>query len=171
MIYRIVIILLIAAYLQSCDNEFSLEGMDTQQKTVLFCFPTTKGDTTLIQVSQSTSVNNQMINIISKPSINFTVNGREKEIKFNEKPTAMLPPNSYYVLGELKEKDRINIEVSYPDLTVAKSETEIPELFPLIKSEIALINGDYGKEIHFVVSFKDNAATKDYYGIRVLRKK
>ena len=171
MIYRIVIILLIAAYLQSCDNEFSLEGMDTQQKTVLFCFPTTKGDTTLIQVSQSTSVNNQMINIINKPSINFTVNGREKEIKFNEKPTAMLPPNSYYVLGELKEKDRINIEVSYPDLTVAKSETEIPEPFPLIKAEIALKNGDYGKEIHLVISFKDNAATKDYYGIRVLRKK
>lgn len=35
MIYRIVIILLIAAYLQSCDNEFSLEGIDTQQK--LYC--------------------------------------------------------------------------------------------------------------------------------------
>lgn len=94
-----------------------------------------------------------------------------KKIKFNEKPTAMLPPNSYYVLGELKEKDRINIEVSHPDLTVAKSETEIPEPFPLIKAEIALKNGDYGKEIHLVISFKDNAATKDYYGIRVLRKR
>lgn len=164
-------ILLLASFLQSCDNEFSLDGMDIQRKTVLFCIPATIGDTTLIQVSQSTVVNNQAADKESKPSIIFKLNGTEKEIKFNEEPTVLLPANSYYVLGKLKEKDKIDIEVFYPNMSVARSQTEMPGSFPLNEFEVILKDGEYGKEIQFQISFKDDAATKDYYGIRIIRKK
>lgn len=164
-------ILLLLSFLQSCDNEFSLNRLDSPPKTVLYCIPATIGDTILIQVSQSTTVNNQVTNKGSQPYIIFKLNGIEKEIRFNEESTPLLPANSYYVLGKLMEKDRIDIEVSYPDMPVTRAQTEIPGRFPLNKSEVVLKDGEYGKEIQFQISFKDDATTKDYYGIRIIRKK
>ena len=143
--------------LSSCTYEFSIDDIEAKRKPVVFCMPNTLGDTTLIQVSQSTTVNNKGTNTSAKPDITFKLNGVEKVIKYTDKATDLLPANSYYVLGKLKEGDKIDMEASYPDMPTAKSSTVIPQ--PL-----------YGREIQFRISFTDNAETKDYYGVRIIRK-
>lgn len=155
--------------LSSCTYEFNIDDIEAKRKPVIFCMPNTLGDTTLIQVSQSTTVNNKGTNTSAKPDITFKLNGVEKVIKYTDKATDLLPANSYYVLGKLKESDKIDLEVSYPDMPTAKSSTVIPQPFPLDKWEMVLGNGSYGREIQFRISFTDNAETKDYYGMRIVR--
>ena len=177
--------------LSSCTYEFNIDDVEAKRKPVIFCMPNTLGDTTLIQVSQSMNVNNKGINSSAKPDITFKLNGVEKEIKYIDKATDLLPANSYYVLGKLKEGDKIDMEASYPDMPTAKSSTVIPQPFmeasypdmptaksstvipqpfPLDKWDMILKDGSYGREIQFRISFTDNADTKDYYGVRIIRK-
>ena len=156
--------------LSSCTYEFNIDDVEAKRKPIIFCMPNTLGDTTLIQVSQSMNVNNKGTNSSAKPDITFKLNGVEKEIKYTDKATDLLPANSYYVLGKQKEGDKIDMEVSYPDIPTAKSSTVIPQPFPLDKWDMILKDGSYGKEIQFRISFTDNAETKDYYGIRIINK-
>ena len=127
--------------LSSCTYEFSIDDIEAKRKPVVFCMPNTLSDTTLIQVSQSTTVNNKGTNTTDKPDITFKLNGVEKEIKYTDKATDLLPDNSYYVLVKLKEGDKIDLEASYPDMPMAKSSTVIPQAFPLDKWEMVLENG------------------------------
>ena len=99
--------------LSSCTYEFNIDDVEAKRKPVIFCMPNTLGDTTLIQVSQSMNVNNKGTNTSAKPDVTFKLNGVEKEIKYTEKATDLLPANSYYVLGKLKEGDKIDMEASY----------------------------------------------------------
>lgn len=156
--------------LSSCTYEFNIDDVEAKRKPVIFCMPNTIGDTTLIQVSQSMSVNNKGTNTAVRPDISFKLNGEEKEIKYTDKATELLPANSYYVLGKLKEGDKIDMEASYPDMPTAKSSTIIPQPFPLDKWDMILKDGTYGREIQFRISFTDNAKTKDYYGVRIVHK-
>lgn len=156
--------------LSSCTYEFNIDDVEAKRKPVIFCMPNTLGDTTLIQVSQSNNVNNKGTNTTAKPDITFKLNGMEKEIKYTDKATDLLPANSYYVLGKLKEGDKIDMEASYPDMPTAKSSTVIPQPFPLDKWDMILKDGSYGREIQFRISFTDNADTKNYYGIRIISK-
>lgn len=168
--YRFIYIASLLIILSSCTYEFNINDVETKRKPVVFCMPNTLGDTTLIQVSQSITVNNKGINITAKPDISFKLNGEEKEIKYTDKATDLLPANSYYVLGKLKEGDKINLEASYPDMPIARSSTVIPQSFPLDKWDMILKDGSYGREIQFRISFTDNEETKDYYGMRIIRK-
>lgn len=156
--------------LSSCTYEFNIDDVEAKRKPVIFCMPNTLGDTTLIQVSQSMNVNNKGTNTTAKPDITFKLNGVEKEIKYTDKATDLLPANSYYVLGKLKEGDKIDMETSYPDMPTAKSSTVIPQPFPLDKWDMILKDGSYGREIQFRISFTDNADTKNYYGVRIINK-
>ena len=155
--------------LSSCTYEFSIDNIEAKRKPVIFCMPNTLSDTTLIQVSQSMTVNNKGTNSSAKPDITFKLNGVEKEIKYTDKATDLLPANSYYVLGKLKEGDKIDMEASYPDIPTAKSRTVIPQPFPLDKWDMILKDSSYGREIQFRITFTDNAETKDYYGMRIVR--
>lgn len=132
--------------LSSCTYEFSIDDIEAKRKPVVFCMPNTLGDTTLIQISQSMNVNNKGINSSAKPDITFKLNGVEKEIKYIDKATDLLPANSYYVLGKLKEGDKIDMEASYPDMPTAKSSTVIPQPFPLDKWDMILKDGSYCRE-------------------------
>lgn len=53
MIYRLLFIALLISVLPSCTHEFSLNEVDAERKIVLFCMPSTLGDTTLIQVHEA----------------------------------------------------------------------------------------------------------------------
>lgn len=77
--------------LSSCTYEFSIDDIEAKRKPVVFCMPNTLGDTTLIQISQSMNVNNKGINSSAKPDITFKLNGVEKEIKYIDKATDLLP--------------------------------------------------------------------------------
>ena len=170
MIYRLLFIALLISVLPSCTHEFSLNEVDAERKIVLFCMPSTLGDTTLIQVARSRVIHNQGTNTDSKPFLVFRLNGEEKEIHYTEVSTGLLPAQSYYVVGKLKEDDLISMEVAYPDLPVAKSQTVIPQAFPLDKSEVVLTDGEYGRKIQFRIAFTDSAGAEDYYGMRVIKK-
>lgn len=169
--YRMWFILLGVFACQSCTHDFSLKEMDAESKAVLFCMPFTGSDTTLIQVARSRPIHRQETSTDGQPTLLFKLNGEEKAIKYTETATGLLPAQSYYVLGRLKEDDRIEMEVSYPDLPLAKAQTVIPKAFPLEKLEVVLTDGNYGWSIQFRVSFTDTAGTEDYYGMRILKKK
>lgn len=170
MIYRLLYTALLLTALSSCKYEFNIDDVDAKKKPVVFCMPSTLGDTTFIQVSQSMSINNKGTDIASKPNISFKLNGVEKKIKYTDKATDLLPAKSYYVLGKLKEGDKIDLEASYQDMPTAKSSTVIPKPFPLDKWDMILKDGSYGREIQFRITFTDDAETKDYYGVRIIRK-
>lgn len=169
--YRMWFILLGVFVCQSCTHDFSLKEMGAESKAVLFCMPFTGSDTTLIQVARSRVIHRQEASTGGKPTLVFKLNGEEKAINYTETATELLPAQSYYVLGRLKEDDRIEMEVSYPDLPLAKAQTVIPKAFPLEKLEVVLTDGNYGRGIQFRVSFTDTAGTEDYYGMRVIKKK
>ena len=86
---------------------------------------------------------------------------REWERHYTEVFTGLLPARSYYVVEKLKENDKINMEVSYPNLPVAKSQTVIPQAFPLDKSEGVLTDGEYGRKIQFRIAVTDSAGAED----------
>ena len=68
MIYRLLFIALLISVLPSCTHEFSLTEVDAESKIVLFCMPSTLGDTTLIQVARSRVIHNQGTNTDSTSS-------------------------------------------------------------------------------------------------------
>lgn len=106
MIYRLLFIALLISVLPSCTHEFSLTEVDAERKIVLFCMPSTLGDTTLIQVARSRVIHNQGTNTDSKPFLVFRLNGEEKEIYYTEVSTGLLPARSYYVVGNWKKTTR-----------------------------------------------------------------
>ena len=101
MTYRLLFIALLISVLPSCTHEFSLNEVDAESKIVLFCMPSTLGDTTLIQVARSRVIHNQGTNTDGKPFLVFRLNGEEKEIHYTEVFTGLLPDRSYYVVEKL----------------------------------------------------------------------
>ena len=109
--------------LSSCTYEFNIDDVEAKRKPVIFCMPNTLGDTTLIQVSQSMNVNNKGTNTSAKPDITFKLNGVEKEIKYTEKATDLLPA------AERRRQDRYGSII--PGYAYGKIEYRNTAAFPV----------------------------------------
>ena len=102
MIYRLLFIALLISVLPSCTHEFSLNEVDAGRKIVLFCMPSTLGDTTLIQVARSRVIHNQGTNTDSKPFLVFRLNGEEKEIHYTEVSTGLVAQGKLIAEGNTR---------------------------------------------------------------------
>ena len=157
--------------LASCNSYFDPEGLYPEEKLVLYCMPNPNQDSIVIQLSKSvpvTATGTPPLGI-PKANIDFMVNGEKQHVYWNENRTENLPPQCYYVLNNLKEGDKIEIFAGSRDLTPVTSSTVIPTSFPLEDIELAIKPEDTPK-LQFRVTFRDNASTDDYYGIRIVEK-
>ncbi len=162
---------IMAFMFSSCSYEFELNDINVGEKIVLYCIPCTDKDTTLIQLSRSIPVSKKgkLQNGISDAGINFTVNGKEQPVYWNENATSSLPARCYYVLGRYNEADKVDIKASADGLPSVSSETVLPVPFPLKKVDMKL-KYEINTKLQFLITFQDNADTEDYYGIRVVRR-
>lgn len=162
---------IMAFMFSSCSYEFELNDINVGEKIVLYCIPCADKDTTLIQLSRSIPVSKKgkLQNGISDAGINFTVNGKEQPVYWNENATSSLPARCYYVLGRYNEADKVDIKVSADGLPSVSSETVLPVPFPLKKVDMKL-KYEINTKLQFLITFQDNADTEDYYGIRVVRR-
>ena len=165
-----IIYLLLTVVLSSCNYQFELDGVDAGEKLVLYCFPS-NNDTTVIQLSRSVPVNKKepLDKNMRNADIHFTVNGEEQAIYWNEESTSLLPAQCYYTLGKWKQDDCLQLQANVKDMPVITAKTLMPASFPLGEIEL-LPKGGSEKLLQVRITFKDNATTSDYYGIRLVKK-
>lgn len=164
--------LLLIALLASCKDDISLPDVGNEAKIVVYCFPSTR-DTTYISVSQSIPVKQYKdgvkIKNIDNALITYTVNGQQCEVTNRGN-------GIYYVTAKQQTGDRIALTVRADGLPTASAETSIPDTVAISDpgSRQTKVYDDDWEEMkgyeQVMATFTDNAATKDYYAVRVLLK-
>lgn len=165
-----IIFLLMIVGMISCDHSFDLKEVDSQEKLVLYCFPSNQ-DTTIIQLSRSIPVGHKerLEKGVSDTSAIFMVNGEEQHIYWNETSTSTLPAQCYYIVKALGANDQIQFQAKVKNLPEIYAHTVIPTAFPL--NTIKLIVKNRSNNILQVqIAFDDDIKTKDYYGVRIVKK-
>lgn len=153
-----------------CSYHLDLDTVDAKEKLVMYCFPS-NSDTISIQLSRSIPVgqNKKGDASVRNAEVRFTVNGKEKNVYWNEASTSSLPAQCYYTSGKWSKNDIVRVKASVEGLPAIAAQTSIPDEFPL--KAIRLIPSEESENVLQVqVTFQDNAATKDYYGIRLIKK-
>lgn len=167
---KAIIYLLLVVCLVSCNYELNLDEVDTKEKLVLYCFPS-NSDTTIIQLSKSVPIGQKYTSNtrINNADINLTVNGKAQNIYWNEDSTTSLPAQCYYALGKWTKDDIIQLRANVEHLPAITAQTSIPDKFPLKEIRLEPLEGS-SNIMQVQVTFKDNATTNDYYGIRLVKK-
>ncbi|MDR3118871.1 MAG: DUF4249 domain-containing protein [Mediterranea sp.] len=166
-----IIYLLLTVAFPSCNYHFELDGVDATEKLVLYCFPS-NSDTTVIQLSRSVPVNKKEPSDknMRNADIHLTVNEEEQAIYWNEDPTSTLPAQCYYTLRKWKPDDCLQLQANVKDMPVITAKTTMPGNFPL--EEIRMIPKKGSKNtLQVLITFNDDSATKDHYGIRLVKKR
>ena len=164
--------LLLIGLLTSCKDDISLPESGNEAKIVVYCFPSTR-DPTYISVSQSIPVKQYKdgvkIKDIDNAQITYTVNGQQREVTNRGN-------GIYYVTAKQQTGDRIALTVRADGLPTASAETFIPDTVSISdpQSRQTKVYDDDWEEMkgyeQVMATFTDNAATKDYYAVRVLLK-
>lgn len=165
-------LMLLTALLASCKDDISLPDVGNEAKAVVYCFPSTR-DTTYIYVSRSLPVkqykNGVKIKDIDDARITYTVNGQQRTVTNRGN-------GIYYVVGKQQNGDKIALTVTVDGLPAASAETSIPDTVAISdpQSRQTKVYDDDWEEMkgyeQVMATFTDNAATKDYYAVRVLLK-
>lgn len=168
------LLLYIAASLPiGCNSHFEIEGLQAEEKLVVYCMPTAGYDTTVIQLSKTVPLNAAGLppEGIPDADIEFTVNGESQKVCWSESGTgSMVPDKSYYVVKKLSKGDRIDIAASSGRLPTVRSSSVVPDGFRLHKVVLAESSTDAGYDRQIRITFSDDPQTEDYYGVRVMKK-
>jgi hypothetical protein len=162
-------ILIVLCALVSCKDNFDIEKMNNQPKLVLYCFPSAQ-DTTWISVSGATPVTKKgkvKATALANLVVSYQVNGEEQKI---EKDSL----NNLFVVCHQKVGDKIDITASAEGYPSINASTVIPEIVAIDKVNVTSVT-EYddvqGYTYHFTqfqATFKDDASTTDYYGVRLM---
>lgn len=160
--------------LSACNNGMDIEIEKTDPKMVLYCFPNTESDTTIISLTTSlpltadrvygTSVYNIYIN---NPQIIYRVNGQERAVYYTDEKMNNVPPKSFYVVGSHQPGDRISIDASAPGYPDIHADTYIPEMpeVTALKKAFPVRRDDYDYD-QYHLTLNDNIQTEDYYAVQ-----
>lgn len=164
------LLILLITCLVSCTYHLDLDTAAAKEKLVLYCFPS-NSDTTVIQLSKSIPVglNGKGEANLRNAEVSFSVNGKEQEVYWNEDSTALLPAQCYYTLGKYAKEDIVRIKTCMEGLPSIIAQTSMPGEFPLKAIHLVPSEEEEGV-LHVQLTFRDNPATKDYYGIRLMKK-
>lgn len=166
--------LMAAAWLTaSCEVELELPPMQNEPKIYLQSFPgsqTSSGnetaDTLFFRIQRTRPIGQPVSHDPFFPEIQLTVNGEPVTVRHypGNDPGSSLPGEGWLATRSLQSGDRIAVSIRETGLPEASSHTVIPPAFP--EAEIRLIRN---KEYHTVsVSFRDDPATRDAYGLQVI---
>ena len=165
LIYIVTLLLLLAG----CKDDISLSTLSNQEKMVVYCMPTTS-DTTYIFVSRSIPVKSYndsvKISTVDNARIEYAVNGEKRDVEHIGK-------GYYRTVGRQAAGDRVMLAVSAEGMESVSATTSIPETVPvgdISVSDVTVYDNEYESTKAFdqvVATFTDNAATRDYYAVRV----
>ncbi|MBR1462271.1 MAG: DUF4249 family protein [Prevotella sp.] len=161
-----------AALLCACSNEMDIEVLNSNPKMVLYCFPNTEHDTTIINLSASVPVAKKTRNtsheqvVVSNPRIIYRVNGEERMVSQAGENTDYVPKNSYYVVGANRSGDRISIEVSAEGYADIHAETVIPDMpdVAAFRNAIPVRRDDMNYD-QYRIALNSDPASDDYYAV------
>lgn len=154
----------------ACSYHFEVDEMENTPKLVLYAFPGNQ-DTTWVQVSESMPIGKKGSGVVNHPEAAITchVNGQVKEMKRADGSDPDVAADSYYLLGKFTAGDQVTFSAESPGLPTVSSQTKVPEMFPLktVRLVKKLSPEGAGAMIQFQITFQDNGATTDYYGVRI----
>ncbi|MCR5077081.1 MAG: DUF4249 domain-containing protein [Prevotella sp.] len=156
--------------LMGCKDDFSADSLPAgRAKLVVYCMPSTT-DTTFISVTRSVPLHaygsRDGAISVADAAITYTVNGRRL-------PVARAENGLYYVTGAQHIGDRVSIHVEAEGLEPVDAGTEIPQPAGWEKTEVRTVrlSDGFGSGMRdysqLLATFTDNAATRDYYAVRV----
>lgn len=154
--------------LASCKDDFNLNKMQGTDKLVVYCFPST-ADTTWINVSRSVPVQQRQkiaqLADIPNAIVSYQVNGQQR-------PITKKADGLFYAVGTQQPGDKITLQVKAEGYADVASTTTVPRQ-PAIKADdvrpvhIVDYYGNHNDMQQVRATFTDNAATKDYYAVRL----
>ena len=112
----------------SCNNDVDRDMLKSDPKLVLYCFPGTDNDTTVIDLSSSIPVNRNVqfdrkeSYSIPHATISYQLNGTELPVMYAKESTGRVPVGKYYVVAKHHCGDNISIETTL--LTTMRYTTE-----------------------------------------------
>ena len=158
----------------ACTNtDMDIEIKKSDPKLVLYCFPNTESDTTIISLTTSLPLyaGTQIIKmeqqlIVKNPQITYRVNGQERTVYYTKDRMDNIPPMSYYVVGNHQPGDQISIDASapgYPDIHAETYIPEMPEVTAFKKAYPVFHDGSTYDQYHLTLNDKQ---TEDFYAVQ-----
>ena len=154
-------------------TDMDIEIKKSDPKLVLYCFPNTESDTTIISLTTSLplTAGTQIIKMeqqltVKNPQITYRVNGQERTVYYTEERMKNVPPMSYYVLGNHQPGDQVSIDASapgYPDIHAETYIPEMPEVTAFKKAHSVFIDGATYDQYHLTLN---DTHTEDYYAVQ-----
>ncbi len=166
LIYLATLLLLL---LTGCKDDIDISTLSNHEKMVVYCMPTAS-DTTYIFVSRSIPVKSYndsvKITTVDNAHIQYAVNGEKRDVEHIGK-------GYYRVVGKQQTGDQVTLGVSAEGLESVSGTTTIPEAVPVSDISVHEVTV-YDNETEstkaldqVAATFTDNAATRDYYAVRV----
>jgi hypothetical protein len=140
----------------------------TEPRLMLMCFPGAS-DTTVVQLFKGLPVGEPVKSLpfLESADISFTVNGTPKEVSHAYYGLGSVPAGCWFVTGEMLPGDVVEIRASAEGIPPVKASTVIPRSVEDINAETKVKNGLESLKL----SFPDDPATRDFYGVQVLEEK
>ena len=139
--------------LSSCTYHFELDDVGASPKLVLYSYPGS-GDTTVVHLSRSLPVSQkgELGRGLKGADVRFSVNGEAVSLAWTDDSIPGVPAQSYYAVKTYEDGDKVNI-------TAAAEGRKV------------VLKGGEPNQLQFWIHFTDNAQTKDYYALKVERKR
>lgn len=159
----------------SCGASYiDLDDLEASDKLVLYCMPAAGVDTTLIQLSGSQAVSSSVVPwgyraTLTDAHVSYRVNGVEQAVQYAESKVGSVPSGCYYVVGALREGDRVSVEASAQGFPSVQGETTIPPSFPLDSVNLRTNIANNDEQIQVAVTLSA-AATVCPYAVHVVRR-
>ena len=166
---KFIFIWTITVLLIGCKDHFDVGRIISQQKLVVYCFPTVT-DTTWINVSMSLPVNQKgKPESVSDARITYLLNGQPQQV--TPKGNGL-----YYTVCRQKTGDRIELSVEKDGMDAATASTSIPEAVKVKADTVVKVrvyNSYYEQTEDYeqlAATFADAKNTKNFYAVRVQQK-
>jgi hypothetical protein len=160
---------LLLLLLTGCKDDIDISTLSNREKMVVYCMPTVS-DTTYIFVSRSIPVKSYndsvKISTVDNAHIQYAVNGEKRDVEHIGK-------GYYRVVGKQQAGDQVTLGVSAEGLESVSGTTAIPEIVPVSDisvRNVSVYDNEYDNKrdlTQVTATFTDNAATRDYYAVRV----
>ena len=182
----IAVLLLLLLTTAACKDKFDIDSIDEQAKLVVYCFPS-EADTTWIDVTYSVPVGKESAGRsikgfmeVADAHIVYKVNGQERPVGWVDGAVDrwdhVASPGRYYVTGAHQPGDLVELNVSAPGYPSVQARTTVVPAVPVaLKSveETHVYDPDWADTRHVYqlsATFTDDAASDDYYAVRVSRR-
>ena len=143
----------------ACGKEFELE-VTSDPKLFLQCCPG-PGDTTIIQLNRTFAVGKTADNVLllEDADIDFVVNGTPYYVERAVDTAGVIPPGCWFVVASLQAGDEVAIEARAEGFNPISARVTLPSPAPDFTWKF---NRDSVR-----VTFRDDPATEDWYGLAV----